>query len=197
MRKATTLVLAMAMSFVVVLPASALSSSRGQMHDYETGKRVPGYSEVVRYDSFVSASVRLKKLDPGDAYTVWAVVFNNPDRCSDGVCGEDDVFLAPGVPDVGGPADPSVMWSGIGGVADDKGRLARGTEILVDSAPGQVLFGDGLTTVDAEIHFVIQDHGEASDDAATLLAQTTTFLGGCDTDPATPDCVDVQFSIHK
>lgn len=34
----------------------------------------------------------------GDAMTLWGVFFNNPGACSDGMCGEDDIFADPGPP---------------------------------------------------------------------------------------------------
>ncbi len=32
---------------------------------------------------------------PGHAITLWFAIFNAPERCSDGVCGPDDVFADP------------------------------------------------------------------------------------------------------
>jgi hypothetical protein len=51
----------------------------------------------------------------------------------------------------------------------------------------------GLTdAASAEIHLVVRSHGSAAlDDPAMLEAQTSTFMGGCET----LGCEDVQFAV--
>ena len=55
------------------------------------------------------------------------MIFNAPERCSDGICGDDDVFLDPGdrsagfnVPQIAATRVSSV-WASAGAVADRAG----------------------------------------------------------------------------
>ncbi|MDG2333826.1 MAG: hypothetical protein P8Q97_06320 [Myxococcota bacterium] len=122
------------------------------------------------------------RLEAGHAYTIWAVIYNSPQDCVDG-CNEED-FVLP---------SSSVIWSGIGFVADEDGEASFKTRLREGSFPGQILFGMGLTDADAaEIHLVVRGHGPAAlDDPAMLEAQISTFMGGCET----LECVDVQFAV--
>jgi len=111
-------------------------------------------------------------LVPGDAYTMWAVLFNNPDACPDGCNGPD---LA--IPEVEG------------GLVFATGKVVEAaadvfTAFLELGHPaGEVLLGSesGLTNLRAEVHGVIRSHGPASDNADLLDLQVTTFGGGCAT----------------
>lgn len=146
------------------------------------------------------------RLEPGLAYTAWAVVFNNPDACSELGCGEDDVFIdgdpseGPNVDQISA-AEIAVIWAGTGDIPDDEARGEFEGRIQEGDPPGQVLidpalFTDrgkaaGLTDVaGAEIHFVVRDHGQAYEDEEELEEQLTTFQADC------AICVDVQFSVH-
>lgn len=190
-----------AAAFVPNAVAAGLRQERSPLfwlQDDRTGEVGRGAQTTLRrFDRSVSVDVHARHLEPGHAYTVWFVVFNDPGGCVDG-CGEDD-FERP-------EADASVVWSGASGVANGGGALnAHGRLAVGDPTPDgqQVLFGPGLTdSRTTEIHFVVRDHGPASDDATTRTAQLTTFEGGC-----TPEssfglgsgsyaCVDPQASVH-
>ncbi|MGH3735022.1 MAG: hypothetical protein ACRDT6_05300 [Micromonosporaceae bacterium] len=98
-------------------PAHALPAgqSASDVWRFAGGTAVPGgTSTLTRTDSGLSVSLRTSELPPGDAVTVWWVVFNHPEHC-DGVdgspfrCAEPDLFN----PDVAGsvqyaPATSSV-----------------------------------------------------------------------------------------
>ena len=59
--------------------------------------------------------------------------------------------------------------------------------------PGQVLFANGVFDAqETEIHWILQYHGQASDDPDTLYEQLNMFVGGCN-----PSCADVQFAVHR
>lgn len=134
-----------------------------------------GTAQLVRTSSGVSASIHTNNLPPG-AYTVWWVIFNTPGGCSDGVCGEDDVFSAPGVPDVGGSANPSVARA-TGKVVGPNGLGNFGAS-LGEGDTSEALFGPGLVdTSVAEIHMIIRYHGPVV--AGFMPAMILSLGGGC------------------
>jgi hypothetical protein len=186
MRKAFVLMTAVVMSVVMVVPAGAAASEKSNAQNFDTEVVEPGFGTLKRNADSVEIDVHLRDLTAGNAVTVWAVIFNTPAGC-DGPCDGGDL----GNPD----ADPAVIWSGIGGVVNRGGNF-NGFSTIGEGdggAPGQILFGNLADAEGAEIHFVVQDHGAASDDAATLLEQTTMSQGGCP--PNT--CVDIQFIAFK
>jgi hypothetical protein len=136
-------------------------------------------------------------LTPGSTYTMWAVVFNEPDGCVDG-CDEGDLFNAAAVVDVlyvagniAGGAGTST-FSGRRMAGDNSGSLFAA---LGAPAPGLV------DPIGAEVHLIVRDHGPAV--PGLVPAQIQSFEGGCT--PAssfglgtgTYACVDVQFSVHN
>ena len=83
-------------------------------------------STLVRHDRGIASRFRTRAR-PGHAYSRWYVIFNAPERCSDGICGDDDVFLDPGdrsagfnVPQIAATRVSSV-WASAGAVADRAG----------------------------------------------------------------------------
>jgi hypothetical protein len=189
--------LAAVMALVFAIPASAGATDKVGMIDFGNGDPVKGHISIDRGTDSVDVNAHLRGLNPGHAFTVWAVIWNSPQNCVGG-CGEDDLGRL--------GTDNAVIFSGVGGVANGGGNLnGNGT---LPSSGGDGPIPGGVTDVEgAEIHFVVQDHGEASDDAAILLLQTTTFEGGCgDGNPPTPPnpgaheddtCLDVQAAIFQ
>jgi hypothetical protein len=136
---------------------------------------------------------------PAGAYTVWWVIFDTPDGCTDR-CGEDDLFN----PD----AHVSVFFA-TGGVIRDNGvgnfraRYQTGDDL---GEPGsQHILGDGAVDPSrAEVHNIIKYHGPASTDPSTLYEQTHTLLGACSEganavdlgEPFGVQCFDPQAVAH-
>ena len=54
-----------------------------------------GTSDLVRTVDGISMNIDTTDLPVG-AYSVWWVIFNDPSKCSDGACGENDVLPPPG-----------------------------------------------------------------------------------------------------
>lgn len=109
---------------------------------------------------------------PEGAYTMWWVIFNNPNACSEG-CGGDDF----GTPEVNASA-----FYADGGVIDGSGNglFSSNLEENTLPPPEQVLFGNGLADAfQAEIFMIIRHHGLLSSDPEIAELQTTTFNGGC------------------
>lgn len=71
------------------------------VYKFEDGSMVDGASAtLVRTENGITASLNTDGLDTNHAYTLWWVVFNNPENCDFPVaglttCGEGDVFTDP------------------------------------------------------------------------------------------------------
>ncbi|MDJ0570949.1 MAG: hypothetical protein QNJ53_18140 [Pleurocapsa sp. MO_192.B19] len=122
------------------------------------------------------------ELPPG-AYTVWWVVFNNPEFCVDG-CGSDDLERS--------AVNASSLWA-TGEVVGDEGSVTFSAELLEGELPtglDQVTLGNGLVdSFSAEIHPIIRSHGSVI--PGLEEEQTTTFNGGCPPN----ECENIQFSV--
>ena len=173
-------------TFGSAFAATGPSVSNVYTYPPDSAEQVTGAkSQLLRGDGEVKLQINTKGLDPGGAYTVWIVAFNNPEACSDGVCNEDDMFSV--------DAGFSAFW-GKGKVIKNKGGAGNFRLTVKEGVlPGQVLFGDGvLDAQETEIHWILQYHGQASDDPDILYQQLNMFEGGCN-----PECEDVQFAVHQ
>jgi hypothetical protein len=149
-----------------------------------------GVSHVTRNDTSVSMRADATNLPPGHAVTAWWAIFNHPEFCG-GPCGPDDLQT----PDVQAAllyADGEVVAAD--GTATFMSTLAERDISRVDPAhtgiPGA---GIGLSdSMTADVHVVLRTHGAASQDAAVLNEQITTFNGGCN-----PTCANLQAGIHE
>ena len=82
---------------VISVSAAPAQSSTNDVQLFSDDSVVAGASStLLRTRNGVSIQLNTSGLEPGAAYTVWMVVFNNPAACSDGICGEDDVLPPPG-----------------------------------------------------------------------------------------------------
>jgi hypothetical protein len=112
-------------------------------YEYPSGDMVPGWS---------TAHPDVQVGGPGEpeVFTMWAVVFNYPDECTDASCGADDFH-----PDAAAK----------GGVYQADGRVAKGDvmELVGSVRIGQLPFtGSPLeNTLGAEVHLAIAPHGKA------------------------------------
>jgi hypothetical protein len=196
----------------MALPQVALAGTKEKQPvvDMTTEQPIAGaFAQLDRSADGVASKIRTR-VAAGHAFTVWYVIFNEPAECSDGECGEDDIFIEEGVLNVDQieAARISVVWGSSGGVANPAGRISLDGGLAVGEVPGgagQVLIGKasdgalvpvgvvtGLEDPSAEIHLVVQDHGAAQSDPELLAQQTSSFQGACN-----PDCVDVQFTVFK
>jgi hypothetical protein len=149
--------------------------------------------------------VEAEQLEPGAVHTLWWVVFNNPEGCSAPGCGEDDIFTEDGLNGPGIDAAEIAIGNATGNVAKSNGTVELGGALKAGPAgldtDHEVLFvpadfggdGEGLLNVrpdDAEIHVIVQSHGQARG-GPQLLKQLSMVEYGC-----TPGCEDIQFSVH-
>jgi hypothetical protein len=209
---AATGVIAVLLAAVAPQAAVAAPPDKQPLIAFATGEPVTGaFSMLSRSDDSVTSKIR-SAATPGHAVTYWYVIFNLPENCNTGACGEDDLFVG-GDPAAGfnftqiEAARVSVVYGGDGDVVNPGGRvalnggLAEG-EVPTGSVPvvighpddGALVPGPvtGLEDAEnAEIHIVLQDHGTAQTDPDLLEQQLTGFQTACN-----PDCEDVQFAVH-
>lgn len=205
--------LALLLVAVTAPAATAAPPDKQPLHDFATGQPITGtFSMLDRSDDAVASRIRTAAT-PGHAITIWYVIFNAPQLCSGGECGEDDLFAGGGFnSDRIEAARISVVYGGDGGVVNPAGRVALDGGLAEGGIPAgtnQVVIGldtDGALVpqavsgavvtgledaAGAEVHVVLQDHGAAHSDPALLQSQLTGFGTACN-----PDCVDVQFAVH-
>lgn len=212
-RPATAALLALLM-LAVAAPASLAAAvpDKQDLYDFATGEKIQaGFSMTTRGEDAISTRIRTTAT-PGHAVTVWYVIFNTPEACLGGVCTPYDLFvdgdMANGFNfEQINATRASVLYGGDGDVVNAGGRLALDASLAVGEVPTgsvPVAIGDvadgalvpgpvtGLEDAQAaEVHIVLQDHGQAHTDAAQLESQLTGFMTECN-----PDCVDVQFAVH-
>jgi hypothetical protein len=64
---------------------------------------------------------------PRSRHTLWCLIFNSPENCSDAACGDDDIFIDPSNHSVGFNAPQiaatraSVVWGSAGAVTNPDG----------------------------------------------------------------------------
>jgi hypothetical protein len=178
------------LSAVLAGPAGAAEagSSRSVSPVKAADGSVTGYSVLRRDAGEARFRLLATQLEAGHAYTIWWVVFNHPEHCA-GAATSSPVRC--GMADMANPdVDASALFAD-GGVV---GRFGVGwfSGSLPVHDPTGAIMGTGLhDPAGADVHFVVRDHGPASDDPELRYQQTHTF-GACN-----PDCADVQSSVHE
>jgi hypothetical protein len=164
-----------------------------------------GFAHLTRFENGVTMAVSTNNLVEGEVYTVWWVIFNEPENCSNGVCDVDDVLIVQdGVVPRDADGNRLMNMEGIasanvsiqhaaGGYAQD-GTLHTSASLGIGDVPGIILGPGLLDAKNAEIHLVIRTHGPAAADLGVFAGQISTFGGGCEPMDALP-CDDVQFAI--
>lgn len=128
-------------------------------------------------DDSIEFAIKTSGVVPGNGYTVWVMLFNNPDMCGDP--NAPPGFRCGGADMENPDAAFSLMWGGAGSFAKDElvtfeGSRAKGDMSGVEAGPG-------LTDPrGAEIHLRIRDHGPAQE--GLEQDQITTLGGGCTED---------------
>ena len=161
-----------------------------------------GSAHLLRDAGGFSIDFMTTDLPVGHVVTLWAHIFNNPIACEGG-CGFDDIFDgAPGVqyvnPDgTAGRPGTDHSLNGLGGFVVTNESATFSGQMDINTSPN-VVFGNGLhNPLGAEIHFLLRDHGPASDDPAVLQEQLTMGAGGCTNFGGTGDylCTDFQVAM--
>ncbi len=122
------------------------------------------------------ASIETRELVPGNVYTLWFVVVNQPGACETSPCTGKDVLKRTDV------TDSDVGYAG-GLIAGADGKAQFATFRPLGALP-QAWFGNGFKDPwTAEIHLVINDHGPLL--AGREAEMTGTYREGC-TDASIP-----------
>jgi hypothetical protein len=177
--------------------ANAWETSTTTVRDINSGTVVPGsWSRVKVNDNGVFMTLKTTGLTPGDAVTIWWVVFNHPENCSHGIlglrCGEGDLMT---------PSVEAAVGYAAGHVIGSSGMAFFGDHLSVGNSTGFIL-GNGLTNPHgADFHLIVHDHGPAI--PGRIHDMTHTFRGGCsnlDFGTGTPGpntCTDLQAAPHE
>jgi hypothetical protein len=83
-------------------PASAAPKDKVEVLDGATlddpsrePEPVPGaFSMLDRSERAIATKLRTRAR-PGHAHTLWYMIFNSPENCSDAACGDDDILIDP------------------------------------------------------------------------------------------------------
>ncbi len=167
---------------------------------HEQGELVPGaYSILDRDCDGISINIHTTTLRPADEYTVWWVVFNNPDQCA-------NPFHCAGT-DLSNPAVQGSVLYASGRTANWRGVANFQADLQVGDVSGcqpEVIgfpCNPLLNPLEAEVHVVVRNHGPPI--AGYVCEQTSSFAGGCEGDPEPPflhggnPCFDSQASAHS
>lgn len=187
---------AMLMLAAVALPASAAPSQRttGPVHllnpDFSVGDEVSGsLATLTTTSSGASFTLRTSGLEAG-AYTIWWIIFNNPDACTHSagsglLCGAGDLGPFGGDPAV----DSSALYAA-GHIVSGDGPVSFSGHRSAGDESGIILFGSGLTApLDAEIHLIVHSHGPVIKGMENEMIHS--FDAGCrEGEPNV--CTDVQ-----
>lgn len=164
-------------------------------------------SSLTRMEHGVYMTFDAVALEPGEAYTVWWVIFNKPNNCSDGECGLDDSFVMDengefvlteeGARTFNLPARDVTTYSELratGSIVDADGTAEFRAHLPVGDVT-EAEFGPGLLDpMKAEIHVILRSHGPIQ--AGIIHQQMNTPWGGCAEDWPRVPCKETQFAVH-
>jgi hypothetical protein len=165
-----------------------------------------GTSALVRTDNGVSFHVSTTGLEPGSVHTLWMVIFNEPENCTDPGCSNDDLSNPDATADVTYGAGTVIGGSGRATFAGHRNQGDHSGSIMQEWLG---LTEHGLIDAqEAEIHFVVHSHGPKIPRLVDEMLHT--FNAGCGPNfaaglPPVPEslgtygpntCEDVQFAVH-
>lgn len=213
MLRRTLLIAVAALAVMAVMPAAGASHDNQTTKERSTwwwdGGSRTGRSVLTRGQGGLEASYGGEGLTPGDAVTLWFIIFNNPEGCATSPCSiPADVFN----PD----ARADFHW-GDGRVVGPSGNAMFNGSLPVGqtTTSGKVETGLGEAVAlddprGAEVVLALHSHGPALT-GSDLVAQLTSFTGGCmvfngpdgfaggpaDLPDAVGECSTIQRSVHR
>lgn len=170
-------------------------------------------STLTRNDNGVTIRVRTNSLGAREAITLWMVVFNQPEECTNpteiSLCSDPDLSNPDVVGDVMYVAGNVVGSSGKANFAGHKSIGDNEGSIFVPLLPAGVQPAGLQNPRGAEIHVIVHTHGEMLPGFMPSMIQS--FSGGCQ-DPGAPfiglhfpewgqqgpnTCFSLQFAVHQ
>ena len=154
-----------------------------------SGSGISGVATLTRTNEGLTVDQDFSGLTTGNAYSIWWVIFDNPQGC-DGGCDASDLGRR--------PAQGSLVN---GGGFEAEGSSASYVSDLArhDVEGKQVWVGDP-SGVDnpyrAEVHLVLRNHGDAEEDPSDLAVQTSTFSNFCNL-PGPAGCLNVGAAVFS
>ena len=137
-----------------------------------------GSSLLVRRQNSVRFRIETSHLAPGHAYTLWMVIFNNPEGCAaddgEAACNDFDLFNPEARPDMVYAAGRRVGRSGATTFVGQ--RRVGSTMGSVNEPVGVPAYGL-MNPMTADIRFIIHDHGPIHRDF--LPDMVRSIDGGC------------------
>lgn len=183
---------------------NAATHSISNVYAFE-GMNVVGSSRLTRISNGVSFTLETTDLEPGTVVTLWMVIFNSPENCTD-ECGNDDLANLDANVDVVYSAGRVIGGSGKATYAGHRNESDNSGSIfpawLGLPSPGLV------DAQNAEIHFVVHSHGPKITELLDEMLHS--FNAGCGPifEPSLPPvpgelgthgpntCHDIQFAVH-
>ncbi len=180
--------------------------STSAVYQFSDNAEIEGaFSELTRFDNGVTVTLNTSALVPGEVYTLWWVIFNAPENCSEGACNMDDIFIIDENGEIArdevgnralnfdalGASNISIQHAS--GTYSTDGTASMSASLGLGEVPGIVLGPGLLDGYSSEVHLVVRTHGEKLDEF--FNAQIATFGGGCDPIDVAP-CDDVQYAFH-
>jgi len=209
-KKLTTVSVSLALSLFGGISAVAGESNQtSTMHNFADASVIDGADATLsRFDGGLHVTVNTVGLTAGHAVTAWFVVFNEMGNCSDGECGENDIFNLDGDGEfiLNADGSPPMNMDGIeasnisvhraaGLIIDVEGN-AQFLGSLVVGDVSEAVFGGGLVDAHAaEVHIVLVDHQAAIPGSTDAMVNSLT--GGCSDDWPNEPCEDIQFAVFQ
>jgi hypothetical protein len=126
-------------------------------------------AQLVRNSNGISFHISTNSLTPGNAYTLWLVVVNNPAACSAHPCTAADITR--------NPATHAQVRYAAGTVAGESGRATLSGAIQEGPLSGWLPDRALEDARHGEIHLVVNDHGPMIPEYMPGMIQT--YRGGC------------------
>lgn len=158
------------------------TSLRWHTQSARTGTIPEAKAILVTTASGARVIVNTRQLTPGNAYTLWWVLINNPAACQTTPCTPGrDILVEPQR-----SKTQSQILFGDGAVAWPNGRAVFSDHLPVGAIENGWYAGQGFTNpLGAEIHVVLNDHGPALPEFMPGMIET--YRGGCsDASPFPP-----------
>jgi hypothetical protein len=183
------------------------------VHWFKDDSTVEGsHAILTRMEHGISMSLDTSGMEPDGAYTIWWLIFNVPENCSDSVCGINDVYLMDdssnfildgnGQRQLNRPiieaARASALWAA-GNIAFRNRTATFEGHLPVGDTSGNVWFGpDGLLDpMKAVVHLIVREHGPAVP-GDSLRKQLFTFDGGMCPNPINKaPCKNIQYALFE